>query len=86
MLHHSILPNHHQWRHFLETLKFVVVDELHVYNGLFGSNVALIMRRLRRLCHMVGNYDVRFASCSATIGNAAQVTFIYFHFYEVSLY
>ncbi|KAM3578449.1 ATP-dependent 3'-5' DNA helicase [Umbelopsis sp. WA50703] len=72
MLHHSILPNHHQWRHFLETLKFVVVDELHVYNGLFGSNVALIMRRLRRLCHMVGNYDVRFASCSATIGNAAQ--------------
>ncbi|KAJ2959119.1 hypothetical protein NQZ79_g5404 [Umbelopsis isabellina] len=74
MLHHSILPNFLQWSHFLENLKFVVVDELHVYNGLFGSNVALIMRRLRRLCHLVGNYDVRFASCSATIGNAAQVT------------
>ncbi|CAO3696258.1 unnamed protein product [Umbelopsis ramanniana] len=70
MLHHSVLPNSYQWRQFLQNLKYVVVDELHIYNGLFGSNVALVMRRLRRLCSIHGNDDVRFVSCSATIGNA----------------
>ncbi|KAI8372767.1 P-loop containing nucleoside triphosphate hydrolase protein [Radiomyces spectabilis] len=69
MLHHSILPNASRWRWFLQSLKYVVVDEIHVYNGLFGTNVALIMRRLRRLCHHYGNDQVQFVSCSATIGS-----------------
>ncbi|KAI9314584.1 P-loop containing nucleoside triphosphate hydrolase protein [Dichotomocladium elegans] len=67
MLHHSILPNATQWRYFLSALKYVVVDELHTYNGLFGANVAFIMRRLRRICWHYGNDRVQFVSCSATI-------------------
>ncbi|KAL4871833.1 hypothetical protein BDV12DRAFT_183413 [Aspergillus spectabilis] len=69
MLHITILPQESSWRSFLQNLKFVVVDELHVYNGLFGSHVALIMRRLRRICAAVGNRHVRFISCSATVAN-----------------
>ncbi|KAF1797843.1 P-loop containing nucleoside triphosphate hydrolase protein [Mucor lusitanicus] len=69
MLHHAVLPNAKLWRHFLAKLKYVVVDELHVYNGLFGTHVALIMRRLRRLCHLAGNNHVQFISCSATIAS-----------------
>ncbi|KAK3082172.1 hypothetical protein LTS18_000102 [Coniosporium uncinatum] len=69
MLHITILPQEETWRTFLQNLKFVVVDELHVYNGLFGSHVALIMRRLRRICAAVGNRHVKFISCSATVAN-----------------
>lgn len=69
MLHITILPQEDKWRSFLQNLKFVVVDELHVYNGLFGSHVAFIMRRLRRICAAVGNRHVRFVSCSATVAN-----------------
>lgn len=69
MLHITILPQEEAWRSFLQNLKFVVVDELHVYNGLFGSHVALIMRRLRRICAAVGNRHVKFISCSATVAN-----------------
>jgi DEAD/DEAH box helicase domain-containing protein len=69
MLHITILPQEESWRTFLQHLKFVVVDELHVYNGLFGSHVALIMRRLRRICASVGNRHVKFISCSATVAN-----------------
>ena len=69
MLHISILPQENKWRVFLQNLRFVVVDELHVYNGLFGSHVALIMRRLRRICAAVGNRKVKFVSCSATVAN-----------------
>lgn len=69
MLHITILPQENSWRTFLKNLKFVVVDELHVYNGLFGSHVALIMRRLRRICAAVGNRHVKFISCSATVAN-----------------
>ncbi|KAL2831626.1 hypothetical protein BJY01DRAFT_254207 [Aspergillus pseudoustus] len=69
MLHITILPQESAWRSFLQNLKFVVVDELHVYNGLFGSHVAFIMRRLRRICSAVGNRHVRFISCSATVAN-----------------
>lgn len=47
--------------------------ELHVYNGLFGTHVALIMRRLRRLCHLAGNNHVQFISCSATIASPDKV-------------
>ena len=69
MLHITILPQEDKWRTFLQNLKFVVVDELHVYNGLFGSHVAFIMRRLRRICAAVGNRRVKFISCSATVAN-----------------
>ncbi len=69
MLHITILPQEDKWRTFLQNLKFVVVDELHVYNGLFGSHVAFTMRRLRRICAAVGNRHVKFVSCSATVAN-----------------
>ncbi len=69
MLHITILPQENKWRTFLQNLRFVVVDELHVYNGLFGSHVAFIMRRLRRICAAVGNRGVKFVSCSATVAN-----------------
>ncbi|EXJ92374.1 DEAD/DEAH box helicase domain-containing protein [Capronia epimyces CBS 606.96] len=69
MLHITILPQESGWRTFLRNLKFVVVDELHVYNGLFGSHVAFIMRRLRRICAALGNRKVKFISCSATVAN-----------------
>ena len=70
MIHASILPNHVNWRPFLYNLKMVVVDELHTYKGLFGSNVALVMRRLLRLCREhYDNRELRFISCSATLKN-----------------
>lgn len=72
MLHITILPQEEKWGTFFQNLKLVVVDELHVYSGLFGSHVALIMRRLRRICAAYGNRHVRFISCSATIANAEE--------------
>ncbi|KAI3323406.1 P-loop containing nucleoside triphosphate hydrolase protein [Xylariaceae sp. AK1471] len=69
MLHITILPQEDRWRTFLKNLRYVVVDELHYYNGLMGSHVAFIMRRLRRICAAVGNRKVRFISCSATVAN-----------------
>ena len=69
MLHISILPQEQSWRSFLKNLKYVVMDELHVYNGLFGAHVAFIMRRLRRICAALGNRHVKFISCSATVAN-----------------
>lgn len=72
MLHITILPQEDKWRTFLKNLKFVVVDEIHVYNGLFGSHVAFIMRRLRRICAALGNRNIRFISCSATVANPTE--------------
>ncbi len=69
MLHITILPQEERWRTFLQNLKYVVVDEIHVYNGLFGSHVAFIMRRLRRICAAIGNRHIKFISCSATVAN-----------------
>ncbi|KAI0852443.1 P-loop containing nucleoside triphosphate hydrolase protein [Daldinia vernicosa] len=69
MLHLTILPQEDRWRTFLKYLRYVVVDELHYYNGLMGSHVAFIMRRLRRICAAVGNRKVKFVSCSATVAN-----------------
>jgi DEAD/DEAH box helicase domain-containing protein len=68
MLHSGILPNHARWAHFFANLRYVVVDELHTYRGIFGSNVALLLRRLRRICR---HYDADpvFICCSGTIGN-----------------
>lgn len=72
MLHITILPQEEKWRTFLKNLKYVVVDEIHVYNGLFGSHVAFIMRRLRRICAAVGNRHIKFISCSATVANPVE--------------
>ena len=71
MLHFGILPNHRSWARFLGNLKFVVVDEVHVYRGVFGSHVANVLRRLRRLCRLYGS-SPQFICCSATIANPAE--------------
>ena len=68
MLHLGILPNHATWSRFFSRLKVVVIDEAHVYRGVFGSHVALLLRRLRRVCRMYGS-DPQFIFASATIGN-----------------
>ena len=54
LLHRSVLPNHARWRSFLSGLTYVVVDEAHRYRGVFGAQVALVLRRLRRLCARYG--------------------------------
>ena len=85
MLHLTILPQEEAWRSFLQNLRFVVVDELHVYNGLFGAHVAMIMRRLRRICAALGNRHVKFISCSATVANPEAHMKTIFGVDEVSL-
>ncbi|KAF4340348.1 DEAD DEAH box helicase [Fusarium beomiforme] len=72
MLHITILPQEERWRSYLKNLKYVVVDELHYYNGQMGSHMSFIMRRLRRICAAVGNRRVKFISCSATVANPEQ--------------
>ncbi|RDA89505.1 hypothetical protein CP533_5771 [Ophiocordyceps camponoti-saundersi (nom. inval.)] len=69
MLHLTILPHEENWRSFLNNLIYVVVDELHHYNGNLGSHMAFILRRLRRLCAANGNQRLKFISCSATVAN-----------------
>ena len=68
-LHASILPNHAAWLPVLKRLRYVVLDELHSYHGTFGSHVGAIIRRLRRLCSLLGNDRLQFVCSSATIGN-----------------
>jgi len=68
MLHTGILPNHSKWAPFLSRLKFVVVDEMHTYRGIFGSHVANVIRRLQRICRHYGSEPV-FVASSATIAN-----------------
>jgi DEAD/DEAH box helicase domain-containing protein len=68
MLHAAILPHHTKWFKLFENLRFVVIDELHTYRGLFGSHVANVIRRLRRVCRHYGA-DPVFICASATIAN-----------------
>jgi DEAD/DEAH box helicase domain-containing protein len=72
MLHRSILPGHQRWGDFLLRLSLVVVDEAHVARGVFGSHVAMVLRRLRRLVEHYGG-SPRFVLASATIGNPAEL-------------
>ena len=72
MLHVGILPGHARWARFLGNLRLVVVDELHTYRGIFGSHVALVLRRLRRLAAHYGA-DPTFVFSSATIGNPGEL-------------
>ena len=71
MLHVGILPNHALWGSFFRNLRFVVVDEAHTYRGIFGSQVACVLRRLRRVCALYGS-EPQFIATSATIANPAQ--------------
>ena len=71
MLHQAILPHHTKWAQFFENLRYVVIDEVHTYRGVFGSHVANVIRRLKRVCAFYG-VQPQFVLCSATIGNAAQ--------------
>lgn len=70
MLHRGILPSHPRWSSFLKALRYVVVDECHSYRGVFGSHVAQVLRRLRRLCARYGSEPV-FLLASATAGDPA---------------
>ena len=68
MLHAGILPHHTKWMRLFENLKYVVIDELHIYRGVFGSHVANVLRRLERICRFYGAKP-RFICTSATIAN-----------------
>jgi DEAD/DEAH box helicase domain-containing protein len=70
MLHRALLPGHARWASFLRALRFVVVDEAHQYRGVFGSNVAVVLRRLRRLAARYGA-EPTFVLASATTGDPA---------------
>jgi DEAD/DEAH box helicase domain-containing protein len=72
MLHQGILPFHRRWATFLMRLRLIVVDELHSLRGIFGSNVAHVLRRLQRVCAHYGS-NPTFCFASATIGNPAEL-------------
>ncbi|MDZ7263143.1 MAG: DEAD/DEAH box helicase [candidate division KSB1 bacterium] len=72
MLHQGILPHHTKWIKLFENLKYVVIDEIHHYRGVFGSHLANIIRRLKRICKFYGS-DPQFICCSATIGNPKEL-------------
>ncbi|MEP6754312.1 MAG: DEAD/DEAH box helicase [Chthonomonadales bacterium] len=72
MLHTAILPGHTQWVRYFANLKFVVLDEIHTYRGVFGAHVSQVMRRLRRICRQYGS-DPQFIGCSATIANPGEL-------------
>jgi DEAD/DEAH box helicase domain-containing protein len=70
ILHLSLLPHHAAWKTFWERLRFVVLDELHTYKGIFGSHIAHVLRRLHRVTAFYGSRP-HFVACSATISNPA---------------
>ncbi len=72
MLHQGVLPHHTKWAQFFENLRYVVIDETHLYRGVFGSHVANLLRRLHRICSFYA-VTPTFVFCSATIGNPAEL-------------
>src|SRR2546426_2032508 len=72
MLHTGLLPHHTRWRRLFSSLEFVVIDELHTYRGLFGSQVANVIRRLKRICAFYGSHPT-FICASATIRNPREL-------------
>ncbi|MBS4203163.1 DEAD/DEAH box helicase [Bacillus sp. FJAT-49754] len=72
MLHSAILPHHTKWVSLFENLKFIILDELHIYRGVFGSHVANVIRRLKRICRFYGS-DPVFICTSATIANPKEL-------------
>jgi len=72
MIHMAINPFHQKWESFFRNLKFVIIDEIHTYRGVFGSHVANVLRRLRRIAKLYGS-DPVFIACSATIANPGEL-------------
>ena len=72
MLHSGILPHHTKWVKLFENLRYIVIDEIHSYRGVFGSNLANVLRRLLRLCEFYGSHP-QFILCSATIANPKEL-------------
>jgi DEAD/DEAH box helicase domain-containing protein len=72
MLHTGILPHHTRWTRLFENLKYIVIDELHTYRGVFGSHLANVLRRLRRIANFYGSHP-QFICCSATIANPGEL-------------
>lgn len=72
MLHLGILPNHTLWSAFFANLRYVVIDEVHIYRGVFGSHFANVLRRLRRVCGLYGA-SPQFICTSATVANAREL-------------
>jgi len=72
MLHAAILPHHTKWFQLFENLRYIVIDELHTYRGVFGGHVANVLRRLLRICAHYGSHPV-IVCCSATIGNPGEL-------------
>ncbi|KAB7708945.1 DEAD/DEAH box helicase [Bacillus aerolatus] len=72
MLHSAILPHHTKWVSLFENLTYIVIDELHIYRGVFGSHVANVLRRLQRICRYYGS-DPVFICTSATIANPLEL-------------
>src|SRR3989440_480619 len=72
MLHSGILPHHTKWATLFQNLRYIVIDELHAYRGVFGSHLANVLRRLRRICRHYGS-DPQFIMASATIANPAEL-------------
>jgi len=72
MLHTGILPHHTKWVRLFENLRYIVLDELHTYRGVFGSHLANVLRRLRRVARFYGS-EPQFICCSATIANPGEL-------------
>src|SRR5216684_687794 len=72
MLHSGILPHHTKWAKCFENLRYVVIDELHYYRGVYGSHLANVVRRLKRVCEFYGS-SPQFICCSATIANPKEL-------------
>jgi DEAD/DEAH box helicase domain-containing protein len=72
MLHTGILPHHTRWTRLFENLKYIVIDELHTYRGVFGSHLCNVLRRLRRIARFYGSAPL-FICCSATIANPGEL-------------
>ena len=72
MLHAGILPHHTKWAKLFENLKYIIIDELHYYRGVYGSHLANLMRRMKRLCEFYGS-SPQFICCSATIANPREL-------------
>jgi len=73
MLHQGILPHHTLWIKLFENLRFIVIDEIHAYRGVFGSHLANVIRRLKRICAFYGSHP-QFICSSATIHNPKEIT------------
>lgn len=72
MLHLALNAFHQKWADFFRNLRFIVIDEIHTYRGIFGSHVAHVLRRLQRICQYYGS-SPQFIACSATIANPGEL-------------